>query len=745
MNGQNKVSYSFGEYLLEVKERRLWKESEVVPLTHKAFETLVILVSNKGRVVEKDFLLDKVWADTFVGEGTVAQNILTLRKTLGNLDDGRPFIETVPRVGYRFVGDVKEVVADDEIVILEHKVKTEIKTEQSVSEEQSIAVRPTQATKSLLQNKLFLATATILALAGIGLAVRYAFFAENFASSKFNKIEVKKLTSEGNISRAAISPDGKYLAFAAKRDNGDQSISVKQIENSAMVEIVPPEKQSVIGVTFSPDGTQIYFTTYKNPSLTGLSIGQVFRVPMLGGTPREILADVDSPVSISPDGKQLAFIRFLPNEKQSALMISNIEGKDEKLIASRNMSDSFSSAGLGWSPDGKKIVCAGYVTGEIGRQMELLSVDVATGEPKTLSKENWHWIGQIDWLKDGSGIVFPGWNSRSGNSTDEIWMVTNDGVAKQISGGINGVFSLNLAADSNSMAAIKTDRLTDFWTTSAPDFKQTNKILQNRAEFNLSTPGINWTPDKKIIFGSTFNGNLDIWKMNADGSERQQLTTDKAADYVPVISNDGQIVIFVSNRSGRENLWRMNADGNKQEQLTNEINISSPNISPDNKWVYYISLDEKTSKYFLKKISLETKEVTQITSQQTTLASLSPDGKFIACYFPEIKGDVFNESVMKLSIFSVEDGKFIKQFDAPFNQNRVSPLQWKSNQSISYLTSVNNNTKLWEQQINGDNPNVILDLPHTSVFRFAWSSDGNNLIYEKGETLNDAILINSIK
>ena len=137
--------------------------------------------------------------------------------------------------------------------------------------------------------------------------------------------------------------------------------------------------------------------------------------------------------------------------------------------------------------------------------------------------------------------------------------------------------------------------------------------------------------------------------------------------------------------------------------------------------------------------------MTQITSHQTTLASLSPDGKFIACYFPEIKGDVFNESAMKLSIFSVEAGKFIKQFDAPFNQNRVSPIQWKGNQSISYLTSVNNNTKLWEQPINSDKPNVILDLPHTSVFRFAWSSDGNNLIYEKGETLNDAILINSAK
>lgn len=745
MKNPGKISYSFGDYLLDVPERRLWKENSVIPLTHKAFETLLVLVTNKGRVVEKDFLLDQVWADTFVGEGTVAQNILTLRKTLGTLADGRPFIETVPRVGYRFVGDVKEVVADDEIIIFEHKVKTEITTEQTFSNEQAIAVRQTRSTKSVLQNKYFLATAAILILLGVGLGIRYTLRPENFSASKFNKVEVVKLTSEGNISRAAISPDGKYLAFTVKRKNGEQSISVKQIENSATVEIVPSEKQSIIGLTFSADGSQIFFTTYKNPSLTALSMGQVFRIPMLGGTPREILADVDSPVAISPDGKQIAFVRFLQQEKQSSIITADINGKDEKTIATRNLSESFSTFGLSWSPNSKKIACVGYVTGEIGKQMEILSVDIATGEQKSLSTENWLWVGQIEWLKDGSGVVFPGWNSRSGNSTDEVWMVTTDGIAKQISSGINGVHSLNLTADSNSIMAIKTDRLTDFWTASAPDFKQTTKILQNRAEFNLSTPGIGWLPDKRIIFGSTFNGNLDIWTMNIDGTGRQQLTNDAAADYVPTASIDGQIVIFVSNRSGRENLWQMNADGNKQQQLTNEINVSSPNISPDKKTIYYISLDEKANKYFLRKINLETGESTQITSQQTTLAQLSPDGKLIACYFPEVTNDGFNESNIKLTILSTENGKVIKQFEAPFNQNRVSPIQWKGNQSLSYLTSLNGDTKLWEQPINKDKAEILLDLPQTSIFRFAWSADGTNLIFEKGETLNDAILIKSVR
>ena len=79
----------------------------------------------------------------------------------------------------------------------------------------------------------------------------------------------------------------------------------------------------------------------------------------------------------------------------------------------------------------------------------------------------------------------------------------------------------------------------------------------------------------------------------------------------------------------------------------------------------------------------------------------------------------------------------------PYNQDRLSAIQWKGAQSISYLTSASNDTKLWEQPINGGEARVLLELPETSVFRFAWSQDGQRLIYEKGVMVTDAILINS--
>lgn len=94
------------------------RSGQLVSLTPKALETLIVLVKNCGVVVSKNYLLDEVWADTFVEEATLVQNISTLRKTLGE-NDGKRFIETIPRRGYRFVMEVKELTSTQQLVKFE--------------------------------------------------------------------------------------------------------------------------------------------------------------------------------------------------------------------------------------------------------------------------------------------------------------------------------------------------------------------------------------------------------------------------------------------------------------------------------------------------------------------------------------------------------------------------------------------------------------------------------------------------
>ncbi|HEX8144886.1 MAG TPA: winged helix-turn-helix domain-containing protein [Pyrinomonadaceae bacterium] len=122
--------YEFGEFQLDATERCLLRAGEPVALTPKAFDTLLLLVSRSGHIVEKDELLKEVWPDAFVEEATVAQNIFTLRKALGQAQNGHRFIETVPKRGYRFVAGVREVRDSDSVLVVEKHTRTEIVTEE---------------------------------------------------------------------------------------------------------------------------------------------------------------------------------------------------------------------------------------------------------------------------------------------------------------------------------------------------------------------------------------------------------------------------------------------------------------------------------------------------------------------------------------------------------------------------------------------------------------------------------------
>src|SRR6185436_8439748 len=109
MSEQNQHFYEFGPFRLEPSKRRLLRDGEPVRLTPKAFDLLLVLVEESGRTVEKNELLERVWAGTFVEENNLNQNITALRKSLGDSRQESQYIATIPGVGYRFVAEVRKV------------------------------------------------------------------------------------------------------------------------------------------------------------------------------------------------------------------------------------------------------------------------------------------------------------------------------------------------------------------------------------------------------------------------------------------------------------------------------------------------------------------------------------------------------------------------------------------------------------------------------------------------------------
>ncbi|HVF48159.1 MAG TPA: winged helix-turn-helix domain-containing protein [Pyrinomonadaceae bacterium] len=126
MHRPPKRFYEFDSFRIDVEERRLLRGGGPVPLTAKVFDLLLVLVESSGHTLEKAELLDKVWADAFVEEGSLNRNISTLRRVLGD-DFHKPrFIKTVPKRGYRFEGDIREFVEEEETLVVEKRTNYRI-------------------------------------------------------------------------------------------------------------------------------------------------------------------------------------------------------------------------------------------------------------------------------------------------------------------------------------------------------------------------------------------------------------------------------------------------------------------------------------------------------------------------------------------------------------------------------------------------------------------------------------------
>jgi DNA-binding winged helix-turn-helix (wHTH) protein/pimeloyl-ACP methyl ester carboxylesterase len=106
MTVESGTTYHFGPFRLEIDERRLLQEGNAVPLRTKVFDTLRVLVEHAGRLLTKHELMQSLWPDAIVEDNNLNHNISSLRRALGEKATGQQYIETVPRVGYRFVAAV---------------------------------------------------------------------------------------------------------------------------------------------------------------------------------------------------------------------------------------------------------------------------------------------------------------------------------------------------------------------------------------------------------------------------------------------------------------------------------------------------------------------------------------------------------------------------------------------------------------------------------------------------------------
>jgi eukaryotic-like serine/threonine-protein kinase len=545
-------------------------------------------------------------------------------------------------------------------------------------------------------------------------------------SNSFNSMKITKLTGTGRAKKAAISPDGRLVGYILDH-NGKQSLLIRDLTDSKTREIVSPSEVDYVGLTFSIQSSDLYFTRYesKNP------VGTLYRVPVGGGEAQKLVNHIDSPISFSSDAKRFAFVR-IHSSGETSLVMYDLQSRRETKIASRQLPRSF---GLPvWSPTEDRIVVTdGSYEG--GLHTDLTEIDIKTADQKFLQRDKYETINSLAWSGDGKGLILAG-EAKEAHSSQLWFMTYPEGEVSKITNDLNNYRGASLSQQTESIITVQLEQFAAIWVIDEDDLAQGRQITPGKYDGFF---GLSWGPGNQILYQSLESGNYDIWATDSNGDSPKQLTLNERRDYWPVMTPDGQSIVFASNRSGSFNIWRMDSDRKNLQRLT-EQNELFPEISPDGNWVLYTSYF--SSKPAIWKVPLAGGVPEQLTSEYAENASISPDGRLIACF--HLTGG--KDQHWTIAILPFEGGRFLRVIDIPLEVTRNAGLSWSSDgRRINYVLTRNGVSNIWTIPVSGGAPSQLSNLGSGLIFAHNVSMDGKKIALSRGSKTNDVVLLRNFR
>ncbi len=581
----------------------------------------------------------------------------------------------------------------------------------------------------------------LLAAGGFGV---YSFLSRN-GPTPFQNFTITQITNTGKAMQAAISPDGKYV-LNVQNDNGLQSLWLRNIPTGSDTQIVPPAAAVYSTLIFSPDGNYVYF---RKAGIGTQSEWDLFRTPVLGGTPQLLLRDLDTGITFSPDGHRIAYARANdPEVGKYRLLTANADGSDETILQIAVNGPGTLPRFITWSPDGKRITYSLFTLGDVLSTIK--SFDVAGKQEQTLASFKNELVFDVVWPPGGQWLLAR-YNQKGGSWVrSQIGLIAHTGGQIQpITRDTNEYDTLTLSADGKTAATVQVR--TAYSLSLLPGAgAQANTNVQSLAQAQ-DVQSVGWTADGKLLVSD----GQGVRRMNPDGGQQSTILNDPnswIADMAPC--GDRYIVLAWSFHGGTNqiHIWRTNADGSNPTQLTNGPFDQFPVCSPDGKWVYY---SEVVGPHFSLKTPVEGGQPEPVPASDVhnmygsgAGQAISSDGKRLI-FNADISGPNsvplnklalvnLDSSSQSAPIMLQPDPRIATGGGTGFtNAMSFTP----DGKSVAYIVRDQGVDNIFVQPLDGSPGHQITNFTSEHIAKFQWSPDGKTLAVARAQNTSDVVLL----
>jgi serine/threonine protein kinase/Tol biopolymer transport system component len=570
---------------------------------------------------------------------------------------------------------------------------------------------------------VFAISVVMIAIGAYGVFTRFWQRIGDSGPVPFQNMRMEKLTNSGHIVLATMSADGKYLVNALDDGHGQQSLWMRHVATGSNAQIMPPVEARYTGLTFSPDGDFLYFVRIdpQNPGF-----GFLYQIPVLGGTPRKLVDDVDSPVSFSPDGKQMVFKRNSPVDVSSSLIIAGADGSHERSVAKLPLPGYSDPA---WSPDGKAIAATLLDPGaQSVSRVVLLNPD--TGKEKTIYSGAAN-LQKPTWMPDGKHllVVFHDASSNWNGQIGEI--ATAAGTLHRITNDLNAYSNLTLSvtSDGKQMIGVQIQPEAGIYTLS-PDTKDLSQLKPIDSHGEI---GAGWLPDGKLV-ALDFDGHISM--MNGDGSNRSVVFEKNLPLGGLSVCHDGQHALFYmpTVETHTVNIWSLDLQSGGAKALTKGRFDQNPFCAPDSKSFLYTTTER--GHRGLMQMPMSGGEA-RLVSDKAEFGVLSPNGQQIAMLVVEGTGLNVRPAI---AIVPAQGGLAVKTFAPSPAMGGVMQFS-PDGQSLYYPVTERGVSNLVQQTIGGTTISPVTNFSELNIYSVDYDWTNKRIAVVRGRSNTDVVML----